>query len=192
MVLRRDLALFYDKKIRPVKYILLLTVVCSLGGCTSEASSLDMVDPLPTYKGAYDVDKRKLITESSQQLSYRLNKSYPSVDALNYYDQYFMEHGWVKCSGNMETWQSFFDATLKPEQLIHQTAHYWIKKPENKLGMVYLRYKSEKTVSGHVPDNSIQDVFILMQRDNNNLKTGLVRLPLNCDYKNEKKKGITH
>ena len=93
------------KKIRPIKYILLLIVVYSLGGCTSEASSLDMVDTLPMYKGAYDVDKRKLDTESNQQLLYRLNKSYPSVDVLNFYDQYFMEHGWIKCSGNMETWK---------------------------------------------------------------------------------------
>ena len=180
------------KKIRPIKYILLLTVVCSLGGCTSEASSLDMVDHLPIYRGAYDVDKRELGTESYQQLFYNLKKPYPSVDALNYYDQYFMEHGWIKCSGNMETWDSFVDATQKQEQLIHQIGHYWIKKPENKLSMVYLRYKSEKTVSAHVPDNSIQNVFILMQRDINNLETELSRLSVDCDYKNEKKKGVAH
>jgi hypothetical protein len=166
-------------------------VVFALAGCTSEASSLDMVDLLPAYRGAYDVDKRKLNTESNQQLFYNLKKPYPSVDALNYYDQYFMEHGWIKCSGNMETWNSFVDATQKQEQLIHQIAHYWIKKPENKLSIVFLRYKSE-TVSAHVPDNSIQNVFILMQRDINNLEAELSRLSVDCDYKIEKKKGVTH
>ncbi len=157
-----------------------MTVVCLIGRSTSEASSLDMVDPLPMYKGAYEVDKRKLNTKSNQQLFYKLNKPYPSIDALNYYDQYFMEHGWIKCSGNMETWQSFLDATLEQEQLIHQIAHYWIQKPENKLSMVYLSYNSEKTLSTHVPDNDIQNVLILMQRDIN-LGTQLSHLSLDCD-----------
>jgi hypothetical protein len=179
------------KKIRPIKYILLLTAVYSLGGCTSEASSLDMVDPLPMYKGAYEVDKRQLDTESNQQLFYRLNKPYPSIDVLNYYDQYFMEHGWIKCIGNMETWQSFLDATQKQEQRIHQIARYWIKKPENKLSMVALRYNSEKTAKAQVPDNSIQNVFILMQRDIN-LETQLSHLSLDCNSKNEKKKKSLH
>ena len=121
-----------------------------------------------------------LNTKSNQQRFYKLNKPYPSIDALNYYDQYFMEHGWIKCSGNMETWQSFLDATLEQEQLIHQIAHYWIQKPENKLSMVYLSYNSEKTLSTHVPDNDIQNVLILMQRDIN-LGTQLSHLSLDCD-----------
>jgi predicted transposase YbfD/YdcC len=162
-----------------------LVAVCLLSSCTNKTSSLDMVDLLPAYRGAYDIDKRIIERESNQQLFYRLKKSYPSVDVLNYYDQYFMEQGWIKCSGNMETWESFVDATQRQKQLIHQIARYWIKKPENKLSMVYLRYNSE-TVSAHVPDNSIQNVFILMQRDIDNLETELSRLSLDCDYKNKK------
>jgi len=178
-------------KIIPIKYILLLAVVYSLGGSSSEASSLDMVDHLPIYKEAYNIDKRSLDTVSNQQIIFNIKKPYPSVDVLNYYDQYFMKHGWIKCSGYMEDWQSFLDATLKPEQLIHQIAHYWIKKPENKLSMVYLRYNSENSLSAHVPDNNIQGVIILMQRDIN-LETQLSHLSLDCNYKEEKMKGDIH
>ena len=83
-------------------------------------------------------------------------------------------------SNVVEIWQSFLDATLEQEQLIHQIAHYWIQKPENKLSMVYLSYNSEKTLSTHVPDNDIQNVLILMQRDIN-LGTQLSHLSLDCD-----------
>jgi len=162
-----------------MKHIILLAVVVILTGCTGNAASLDMVSVLPVYPGAYDVDRRKLGRETNQQLSYKVEKAYPSTEVLDFYDQYLVEQGWNKCTGDIEEWQSFIDATENQDRLVHQITHYFIKESENKLGIVFLRYDSSWSEGRDDPENDIQNVFILMQRVSN-LQDELQRLSITC------------
>jgi len=160
--------------------VFLLAIVIVMAGCISRADSgsLDMVDALPVYQGAYDIDKRKLGRESNQQLSFRVTETYPSNEVLNFYDKYFSGVGWKKCTGNIERWQSFVDAANGPEQLVHQIARYFVKEDERRLSTVFIQYRSESKGKAE-PDNDVQNVFILMQKDIDLEKT-LQSLSIDC------------
>ena len=86
-------------------HIFFSVIVITMAGCISRDASLDMINMLPAYQGAYDVDKRKLGRGSNQQLSFRVKAAYPSTKALGFYDKYFIESGWKKCTGDIEEWQ---------------------------------------------------------------------------------------
>ena len=163
------------------RYTIFSLIVFSLYGCTASTSALDMVEALPVYDGGYDIDKRKLGSESYQQLFYRLNEAYPSINVLNYYKEYFLKYNWRECKNNTNEWESFIDATITPGRSVHQVIHYWIKKNESKLGIISLRYYSESRKSKSIPDNNVQNVFVLMQRGLDNLENELSRLSLDCN-----------
>lgn len=162
-----------------MRHLFLLAVAVVLTGCTSNAASLDMISVLPVYPGAYDVDRRKLGRETNQQLSYKVEKVYPSTEVLDFYDQYLVEQGWKKCTGDIEEWQSFIDASESQDRLVHQIAHYFIKEGESKLGTVFLRYDSSWSEGSKNPEDDIQNVFILMQRVSG-LQGELQRLSIKC------------
>lgn len=161
-----------------MRYFFLLAAV-ALSSCTSNTASFGMVNVLPVYPGAYDVDRRELGRETNQQLSYKIEKAYPSTDVLVFYTEYLMEKGWKKCTGNIEEWQSFVDASGSRDRLIHQIAHYYIKEDEDKLGTIFLRYESIRSKGSNKPKDDIQNVFILMQRLPD-LNRELERLSITC------------
>ena len=160
-------------------HIFFSVIVLAMAGYVSGATSLDMVDMLPVYHGAYDINKRKLGHGSNQQLSFRTKAAYPSIKVLDFYDKYFIDSGWKKCRGNIEEWQSFVDAANGPDQLVHQIAHYFVKEDERKLSMVFILYRSDWSKGKTEPDSDMQNVFILMQKDID-LQEAFQRLSISC------------
>lgn len=160
-------------------HIFFSVIVIALVGCNSSTASLDMVNVLPVYREAFNIDKRGLGGESNQQLSYQINKAYPSIEVLALYDEYFIEHGWKKCTGNIEKWQSFIDAANGSEQLVHQLAHYFVKEGERKISTVFIQYRSDLSEVKTGPDSEIQNIFILVQRGID-IKKELQRLSISC------------
>lgn len=163
------------------KCIILLVVICSFYGCASSSKALEMIDTLPLHEESYDVDKRKIGSNLNQQLFFKFNDAYPSTDILNDYNEYFLRNNWRKCKGSMKGWESFIDSTRNPEQLVHQLVHYWVKENENKLGIISLRYYSNPQIKKIVPDNNVQNILVLMQKDVPSLENELSRLSVDCN-----------
>ena len=162
-----------------MKHIFFIFILINLAGCGSDAAQLNMISELPIYQGAYGIDKRKLGRDTNQQLSYNVNEAYPSTEVLSLYDQHFAKHGWEKCTGNMEKWQAFVDATGGQDRLVHQIAHYFTSADEDKLSSVFLRYDSSWSEGKKDPDSDIQSVFVLIQRGID-LQEELKRLSIIC------------
>jgi hypothetical protein len=162
------------------KHTILMAFIFISIACGSKAAQLDMVDKLPIYTGAHEVDKRKIGSPSNQQLFYKIKDAYPSSSALDYYDKHFADNGWKKCAGTMEEWSSFIDAAQKDELLVHHITHYWVKESDRKLAIVFLRYNSKWPNESDTPDNDAQNVFVLMQKDIDDLNTELARLSVKC------------
>lgn len=146
----------------------------------SKADRLSMIDELPILVGAYEVDKRNIGLQTNQQLFYKLKDVYPSRQALEHYDKYFTDNGWKRCIGTMEEWSSFVDAAQDDELLVHHITHYWINESDKQLAMAFLRYDSKWSKENDVPDNDVQNVFVLMQRDIDDLSMALSRLSVKC------------
>ncbi|MBL4606616.1 MAG: hypothetical protein JKY01_02160 [Pseudomonadales bacterium] len=148
-------------KFNLISILFIFTIACS-----SNANQTDMVDELPLIESADDVDKRNIESENYQQLSYKVNVKYPSSDALGLYKNYFLDDEWIKCVGGIEEWSSFIDAATGDEELlVHHVANYWIKESEKKLATVFLKYYSNWPKQNRLPDNDIQNVFVLIHRD---------------------------
>ena len=159
---------------------ILLVLVVVLVACNSSATQLDMVNDLPLYKGAYDVDKRTIGTGANQQLSYKIQDEYPSRKVLDFYANHLENQGWVKCTGTMESWSAFVDAAHSEDLLVHHTTYYWVKRSVDRLAIVFLRYNSKWPNKSKIPDNKIQNVFVLMQKEISDLRSELSRLSVKC------------
>ncbi len=165
---------------RITKYNLLFSFVFLSAACGSKADQLVMIDELPVFSGAYEVDKRAIGSQSNQQLFYKLKDTYPSRQALDNYDEYFTGNGWKRCIGTMEEWSSFIDVAQDDEFLVHHITHYWINESDGQLAIAFLRYNSKWPKENDVPDNDAQNVFVLMQKDIDDLNVELSRLSVKC------------
>jgi hypothetical protein len=157
-----------------------LFVAGTIGACSGEKASSNMVASVPAMDGAYNV--RNVGNKDFQQFYYNIKAVYPSVEALDFYDRYFVVNGWKRCIGGVEKWQSFIDATGSPEKVIHQVAHYFIKEDESKFSMIGLRYKSKKRngAGEDIPDSDVQHVYITVEV-NTNLQQWQQELSLSCN-----------
>jgi len=149
--------------------------------CTGCVNGTDMVDILPVHKDSYDIDKRIVGTKNNQQLFFRLNNEYPSHDVVNYYNKYFKEQSWKKCINKNSEWDSYVDTTVNPERVIHQLIRFWVKIDENKMSTLTIRYYSILGKKSAHPDNSTQNVFILIQNNLDDLMNKLPTPSINCN-----------
>lgn len=156
----------------------LLAIGLFTTGCITGSGPLDMVDSLPVYNGAYDIDKRKLGQKSDQQLWFRVTEAYPSNEVLVFYGNYLSKTGWARCAGSIDGWHSFVDATDGADQRIHQAVQYFLKEDGRKLAVVLVQYRSEPNRHSE-PDNDVQNVTILMKK-NVDLKGALEYLSIDC------------
>lgn len=129
---------------------------------------------------AYDVKRITLGAENNQQLFFRIRRQYPSKDILNSYNNDLKLAGWTKCVGGKESWDYHRDASLNDRPFVHQIAHYWINRTDEKLGIVIITYYSKQLGGKHQPDNDVQNVAVLVQRGVN-LEKEISVLSLSCE-----------
>jgi hypothetical protein len=170
--------------IRIAKFLsfLLVAIVCGCSNEREQGNQFDMVSALPVMEGAYNL-RHSFGSEAYQQLSYDIRKDFPSKEALDFYDQYFNENGWIKCIGDMEKWGSYIDATHEIEKKVYRVAHYFIKKSESKFGIVLLHYTTSQKIYDKEPDNNEQKVYVVMERGPHvEIKSLILSLTCNNNY----------
>lgn len=99
------------------------------------------------------------------QISYTLDVEYPwlAIDEPQW--QQLQASGWSRCEGRSSGWDSYTDASRKPNRIVHQNFSDWIKG--NRMITVLLRYYSAVRGDSRdaVPDNTSQRVFLLFDED---------------------------
>ena len=149
-------------------------------GCTAGEKEYDLINIFSLPAEAYDVKKLLLGTKDNQQLFFRLHKLYPSKELLKIYGDILSNDGWVKCVGKIEDWQFYQDLSSEAYPYTHELANYWAKDGEQKIALLTLRYYSKLLLDENTPDNDVQNIALLVQR-NINLDNESSNLSINCE-----------
>jgi hypothetical protein len=157
--------------------ILLVSIIL---GCSDQPGPLELIDHYPIPNEARDVKKLKLHSENNQQIFFRVDKAYPSTEIIDYYSEFMKTEGWQKCKSGLDDWQSYLDGTSKEVTYNYEIANFWIKRKEEKLAMLVIKYDSRNLENNKVPDNNVQHISLLVQKDLN-LEDEMSRMSINCD-----------
>ncbi len=150
-------------------------------GDPSAAPDRSLLAGLPVPEEAYDVQEFSVESSRPNQLSFKVELAYPSKKVLELYAEYFAAKGWTACEGGMDDWGSFIDGTVEGDPLIHQLFRYWVKRDKNRLGLVALRYVSERVdLKQKTPTNATQHVTVLIVDGRPDLDEDLRLLGLKC------------
>ena len=154
--------------------------VTFIGGISS-GSDRNLLARLPIPRAAYEVQEFSVGSQRPNQLSFKVDLSYPSKEILELYEKYFASEGWTKCAGGMDDWDSFVDESLERNPLIHQLLQYWVKRDQNLEALVALRYYSEGVDETQAtPTNARQHVTVLIIDDIPDLDRQLRLYGLEC------------
>ncbi len=145
---------------------------------------------LPIPKAAYDVQKLPADSRRLDELSFKIDLSYPSKEVLEFYEEYLAAQGWTKCKGGVDEWDSFVDMSAGHSQLIHQLFRVWVKRDQNVEAVVSLRYYSEGVDERRkTPTNKIQFVNVLIIDDLADLDRQLKLYGLECPPASQRQTG---
>ncbi|GHU10643.1 hypothetical protein AGMMS50225_14540 [Betaproteobacteria bacterium] len=162
-----------------------LLLAGAIGACSGEMASSNKAANVPIMDGAYNVGS--VGNDNFYQQYYDINATYPSMNALDFYDKYFAGNGWKRCVGGIEKWWSFIDMTGESEKMVHQVVHYFINEDEKTGGVIVLRYESKKWSGARkgipseedIPDSDVQHVNIVIEL-NADLQQWQQGLSLSC------------
>ncbi|WP_456377440.1 hypothetical protein [Thiolapillus sp.] len=133
------------------------------------------------FEGGQNVSLLDLKKESSEQLSYEVQLSYPNIKVLDFYSNILSSQGWTKCKPDGK-----WSEQIKKEgaQFIgtRHLVSYFFHSKRNKLLMLGLRYFSEpvqQLTSGLEWKNNKQHVTLIVYGLKNRNKV-LRNLSLEC------------
>jgi len=144
-------------------FIILSTIIIFvLTGCMTEQHDWS---EFSAYDKAIDIDTYVFPNGSANQVFYKVKAQYPNKDVLKFYKT-TIKSPWVKCAeGN--NWESFGDVSGNEPLFVHQTLQRWVNKDKNRLLLLAIKYRSQGSESRKVPDNNIQNVYLVEYYEHN-------------------------
>lgn len=134
---------------------------------------------IPTYPNSYDIKWYNLKRETATQLDFKINEKYPSLIVTHYYKDHFLKKGWQKCKQNSDEWITYLENNKGREIKITQNMNQFIKKLDQKLLLVALRYRSDK--DNYNPQNLITQAVTVVLYDVKNKEEFNIIVSSNCN-----------
>jgi len=138
-----------------------------------------LIQEFPIPEEAYGIQRIELgQSGDAQQLLFRMNLPYPSTQAIEFYEEYFMINGWQPCVDANQGWAVFDDNSDDEALSVHQFMDHWIHEGRHRLLILSATYYSNGAgLNSPSEDEQIVSVWV---QEGTDFQEETERLSIRC------------